>query len=474
MISSDADAIVRWVAQPTAAMLINDLIRSFVDVSPSVAVLEQRLLAETGTRLGDWVDHFGIPNDGGLTKRLQDVGFEPQAKDAASNDGSDTVWHHPGGLFPRLWVRAGSARQIAIRVESVADFVFADRSLGGTTIEGRPLSDVRRATIARDGDHELVVIERNGSQSLSIEEPHANATLDTAMLHHRELFQLRRRSFAQSTDDGRPTGFAKSNQLAFAHASSLIRAAIADIGRDRACHLFFAAERDYWQSRNRAAREQKARQDALGLGWGNHDHHTYRSSREHFAELISILEDLGFVCRERFYAGREAGWGAQVLEQPQARIVVFADVDLSPEEVSGDFAHEPLPPRDVLGTVGIWCRLHGEAFLEAGMHHLECQFDFNAARDQLRDAGIETMAPFTDLPYLRQLFTIGERWVVVPERIDDLLSAGLITQEQADQFRASGTIGSHLEILQRDDGYKGFNESGINDIIHRTDPRHSA
>ena len=66
---------------------------------------------------------------------------------------------------------------------------------------------------------------------------------------------------------------------------------------------------EYWTNRNRAARFQKGRQDALGLGWANHDHHTYRSSREHFPRLIAILEDLGFQCRERFYAGREAGWG---------------------------------------------------------------------------------------------------------------------------------------------------------------------
>ena len=63
--------------------------------------------------------------------------------------------------------------------------------------------------------------------------------------------------------------------------------------------------------------------------------------------------------------------------------MIFADVDLSPDEVAGDFAHEPLAERSELGTVGLWCELHGEAFLEAGMHHLECQFDFEAARAQL-------------------------------------------------------------------------------------------
>ena len=125
----------------------------------------------------------------------------------------------------------------------------------------------------------------------------------------------------------------------------IVRAAVADLGTGLAADLFFAAEREYWTGRNRAARLQKARQDSLGLGWRNHDHHTYRSSREHFAGLIAILEQLGLACRERFYAGREAGWGAQVLEQGESGIVVFADVDLGPDEVVEDFAHQPLRPR---------------------------------------------------------------------------------------------------------------------------------
>jgi hypothetical protein len=187
--------------------------------------------------------------------------------------------------------------------------------------------------------------------------------------------------------------------------------------------------------------------------------------------LIAVLEQMGFECRERFYAGREAGWGAQVLEQPEARVVIFADVDLSPDEVTQDFAHEPLADRNELGTVGLWCELHGEAFLEAGMHHLECQFDFDAARAQLAAAGVESLSPFTDFEFLRQAFTRGETWPVDPQRVERLLAAGRITAEQGERFLREGVIGSHLEILERNDGYKGFNQTGINDIITRTDPR---
>jgi hypothetical protein len=49
-----------------------------------------------------------------------------------------------------------------------------------------------------------------------------------------------------------------------------------------------------------------------------------------------------------------------------------------------------------------------------------------------------------------------------------------ITAEQADKFRREGALGSHLEVLERHDGFKGFNQTGISDIISRTDPRRGA
>jgi hypothetical protein len=302
----------------------------------------------------------------------------------------------------------------------------------------------------------LWVIERHGHQGFA--PPKTTSNQIAAASRHLDAFRRRERSLGSDTE-------------AFRRARELFAAAADDLGTPWACDQFFQSEREYWQSRNHAARVQYERQQRLGLGWANHDHHTYRSSRAAFTDLIATLEQMGFHCRERFYAGREAGWGAQVLEQPHCRIVIFADVDLSPEELSGDFAHEPLEERDELGTVGLWCELHGEAFLQAGMHHLECQFDFDAARKQLAAAGVETMAPFTDFAFLRQAFTRGEMWPVDPKRIERLLAEGRISAEQADRFRREGALGSHLEILERNDGYKGFNQTGVSEIIARTDPR---
>ena len=62
-------------------------------------------------------------------------------------------------------------------------------------------------------------------------------------------------------------------------------------------------------------------------------------------------------------------------------------------------------------------------------------------------------------------------WPVDPRRIERLLRARPHHAEQADRFRREGALGSHLEILERNDGYKGFNQTGISEIITRTDPR---
>jgi hypothetical protein len=107
------------------------------------------------------------------------------------------------------------------------------------------------------------------------------------------------------------------------------------------------------------------------------------------------------------------------------------------------------------------------------MHHLEARFDFDFLRAQFKESGVNTMNPFSDFPFLRQAFTEGERWPVRRERAQRLLSAGLITREQFDQFLKEGALGSHLENLQRHGGFKGFNQKSVSVVIAATDPRKS-
>lgn len=451
---SQASAEYDWQPQPQAAACVQKLIDGFLHELPALRRLAQRMRDETGTRLTDWVDHLQIRPEHPAATELATLGFVEDSD--GDHKESLNVWRHPGALFPPIVVTERESETIGIKVESVVDFARAHGLQHPLKLEGDPGGPWRRLIVEKQNDTMLCCMERHGDRGFS-ERPVPDEWI-AAAVDFRENFELRQRQFPDDAE-----GFKRTQQQVADFA--------ADLGTAWTCDLFFAAERKYWQSRNQAARIQKARQDALGLGWANHDHHTYRSSRRHFSRLIALLEQLGFRCRERFYAGREAGWGAQVLEQPDCGIVIFADVDLAPEEVAGDFAHVPLPSRSELGTVGLWCELHGEAVLQAGMHHLECQFDFDAARAQLAEVGVPTMSPFTDLPYLKQAFTRGEIWPIATERLDKLFADGSITTEQADKFRRDGSLGSHLEILERNDGYQGFNQTGINDIIRETDPR---
>lgn len=451
------DPAFQWSCHPQAARLIRLWVERLTQGIEFLATLQQRMLNETGTRLIDWIDHLVLPGDNHTERELENAGFELVGNvRKGSNRAGARKYEHPGGMFPVVLVSEQGESAVAIKVDSVSEFLAVHQL--DTEIDGTPVSPLRLATAARSVDVRLEVIERHGSREFVPHDESPERLLK--VLQHGERFRRRRRSFDRDAEG-------------FQHAGRLFEQAAKDVGRDWACDLFFAAERTYWQSRNRAAGIQKSRQDRLGLGWANHDHHTYRSSREQFASLIELLELMGFQCRERFYGGAEAGWGAQVLEQPVAGVVVFADVDLSPSEVTGDFAHNGLTSQAELGTVGLWCSLHGEAMLEAGMHHLECQFDFEAARTQLAEAGVQTMRPFTYFEFLKQAFTEGEVWAIPPRRIEAALQGRFLTESQAERFREQGSIGSHLEILQRDDGYKGFNQTGISEIIRQTDPRHA-
>jgi hypothetical protein len=186
--------------------------------------------------------------------------------------------------------------------------------------------------------------------------------------------------------------------------------------------------------------------------------------------LIRILETLGFQARERFYAGAQAGWGAQVMDQPECGLTVFADVDLAPDELAGDFSHTRLEPREQLGTVGLWCALHGESILDAGLHHLAARMTPELAVDQLAQKGVPAMPPFSAFSYLWQAFTRGEQWKVREDSLTRLEKSSF-APDQVGRFRNEGALGSHLEIIRRREGYKGFNQQGVSDIIRRTDPR---
>lgn len=163
--------------------------------------------------------------------------------------------------------------------------------------------------------------------------------------------------------------------------------------------------------------------------------------------------------------------GAQIMEGADSRNVVFADVDLGEEERQLDFTREELEEGSKLGTVGLWASLFGESILGAGMHHLAARFRFDDLAKDLRAEGIEMMKPFSNLPFLGQAFTTGQRWRPRPDSLAGLRSSGLISSDQESNFRTKGAIGSHLENIQRRQGFKGFNQDSVSAIMNATDPR---
>ena len=159
------------------------------------------------------------------------------------------------------------------------------------------------------------------------------------------------------------------------------------------------------------------------------------------------------------------------MENSEAGLTLFLDVDLAPEEVNIDFTVTALEERDTLGTVGLWCALHGDSILKAGMHHLAALFEFDRLTTDISEFNVKYMAPFSDFAYLKQAFSTAERWQVDPVRIKNLLDANRITDKQADTFLNQGSVGSHLENIQRREGYKGFNKKNVSAIIREIDPR---
>lgn len=447
-----------WPLAYEAEKLIGGYLDAFLLRHRFARRLAERMRDETGTDLFEWVDHLVLaPNH---AEALRAAGFTEEKVEA--REGTTAFWH-PRAMMPRVLLspdggRDGVPSALAIKPEVLVDFLAAHDL--AAEIEGAWGARFRRALVSEENGGKFFAVERLGTRDFVVREPEPKFV--QAVLRVRELWRTRQRDFFAS-----PEGEAGGVR----HAMARLEEILGLVDRDAACELFFAEERVFWEGKNRAAQIQKRRQDRLGLGWGNHDHHTFRCSRAHFADLMEFLAKLGFEKRERYYAGAEAGWGAQILEQSTAGIVVFADVDLMPEETQVDFSTKRLPPALALRTVGLWTGLHGDSFLQAGMHHLEARFDFARLRDQLAGEGVTTMKPFSDFEFLRQAFTEGERWKVKPARVQALLEQKLITPEQADGFRRDGALGSHLENLQRKGGFKGFNQKSVSVIIAATDPR---
>ncbi|HMF36869.1 MAG TPA: hypothetical protein VKF17_09530, partial [Isosphaeraceae bacterium] len=287
-----------WKRWPRTEAFIDRLIDRGLEGNGFAADLAGRLIRETGTPLKVWVDHLVVSGSGKLAGAMAALGYERQPM--AYSVGVP-VYAHPGGIFPRIALvrsAAGSDEDgvvgvgnLAVKVESIAAFSRAHDL--GLEILGYPEGPYRTARVCGERT-DLFVVERRGY--LGFEPFPGELAREGRMRPHaardalaaRDLWLARRRRFDDDAE-----GFDVTE-------STLHRVIELAGSRDLACHLIFEVEREYWQSRNRAAQVQKARQDRLGLGWANHDHHTFRCSRRFFPRVIGMFTTLGFQLRERF------------------------------------------------------------------------------------------------------------------------------------------------------------------------------
>jgi len=431
-----------WELFPKAEKFLQKEVHRFLQNNKVAKKLAKDMETKTNTRFFDWIDHIILPQSRINKQQVKKFGFlEVRAK---TPKGTKAFRNKKSVFFPLL--RSNNEyTEIAIKPE-VMDH-FAKRY--PRSIQGKKYAPLRYMELSKEKNYVLSALERAGSSNFMVEDTTDIPAYKQAL----KRFKQRKRLF-------------KTDKSGLEAVQKEIRQVLKTLSPARTTDAFFRAERFYWQKRNKTGQFQKRRQDTLGLGWGNHDHHTYRSSRENFKNLIKVFALLGFTCRERFFAGERAGWGAQILEHPECDVVIFADVDLSHAEKDKDFAHKGLSAKKELGTVGLWIALHGESILQAGMHHLEARFQFGQLLKKMK-----FMKPFSHFPFLKQAFSKGERWHVATKRINKLVKQGSLTRKQGKGFLQEGAIGSHLENLQRRQGFKGFNQTSVTAIIKATDPR---
>jgi hypothetical protein len=242
-----------WQRYPEAEAFLSEKVGQFVGAVPFARALEANLILHTSSRLVDWLDHLVLADGDTPRGQLVDLGFEPQEVPV---EPGDVVYRHPGALFPGVLLRTGTSGKpgevvaAALQVEDVGEFLMIQRV--ATSIEGTPLSPYRRAQIWQGAGLSFTVVERRGHQGfVPLEMP--------PDYPQRYLRAVERWATRPRQVDDLQEGMVQTLNLARALASEL--------GADMAAWVAFAAERGYWQRRNRAGQIQKGRQDPGDVGF---------------------------------------------------------------------------------------------------------------------------------------------------------------------------------------------------------------
>ncbi|MDB5296188.1 MAG: hypothetical protein JWO31_2171, partial [Phycisphaerales bacterium] len=145
----------KWEPQPDAERLVQRLVADFLGSNAWAAAFADRLYKDAGVRFADVVDHVHVPPAAASVADVLAAGFEPVPADRHA-------YAHPGGIFPTLVVGPPADHGVAVRVESVADFLAIHGMCAEHT--GRPGDRVRTAPVvpAAAGVPGLAVVERHG------------------------------------------------------------------------------------------------------------------------------------------------------------------------------------------------------------------------------------------------------------------------------------------------------------------------
>src|SRR5712671_5112503 len=223
-----------WPLANEAERFLRDRTTAFLEANGFGRRLALRMREETATDFFEWIDHLALSP--GEQEALREAGFV-QDNDAETPNG-EAAYEHPRATLPRILIRPGKKQHpsmIALRPEFVADFM-AHHNIPGEP-EGEPFSRYRRIIVAEENETTLEAVERHGYRSL-VPAPLKSGELE-AIIKARELWRTRRRMFANDAE-----GFAVANKI--------LERVLKLVGQDVACQLFFEAEREYWESRNRA------------------------------------------------------------------------------------------------------------------------------------------------------------------------------------------------------------------------------
>ena len=175
-------------------------------------------------------------------------------------------------------------------------------------------------------------------------------------------------------------------------------------------------------------RQASASESSLS-GWGT-DHHT--PTKWSSVCQSDWLAGAAWVClQERSGGGARSAGGLRFL-MSDAGIIVFADVDLSPDEVAEDFAHQGLL---AVMSWHVSQAPHGEVNV-AGMHHLNVSL---ILRPFVRvAAGVPAMKPFT-ISYSAKAVSTGQMLIryglnISCNRADQQSTGRAVSQKRSGRF----------------------------------------